>query len=428
MARATGSWVGWDGGAADLPQKVPGMPIRMRSVNLSRPELNGYYHGFSNRTIWPLFHDLIQPARFERSWWRQYVQVNERFAKRTAEALKRLEDPVVWIQDYHLLLVPGLLREISEAPISFFLHIPWPPPELFTRLPWRAEIIQRMLGADVISFHTERYRNNFVRTCGRVLPDLQIQGRKIKLPDGHVTSTSAHPISIDVEDFATTAGGAEVDAELNKLRRQFEGRHVFLGVDRLDYTKGIPERLEAFELFLERRPDLRSKVVLVQIAVPSRSSVREYRELRERVEQSVGRINGRFTEPGHDVPVHYLHRGVSRARLIAFYRLADVMVVTPLKDGMNLVCKEYVACQSATSGTGTLILSEFAGASLELKEALPCNPFDTEGLAQVFEEAHRLPVEERVERLSTMGRYLARHDVHRWVRDQMADVNAARER
>jgi trehalose-6-phosphate synthase len=285
-----------------------------------------------------------------------------------------------------------------------------------------------MLGADVISFHTERYRNNFVRTCGRVLPDLQIQGRKIKLPDGHVTSTSAHPISIDVEDFATTAGGAEVDAELNKLRRQFEGRHVFLGVDRLDYTKGIPERLEAFELFLERRPDLRSKVVLVQIAVPSRSSVREYRELRERVEQSVGRINGRFTEPGHDVPVHYLHRGVSRARLIAFYRLADVMVVTPLKDGMNLVCKEYVACQSATSGTGTLILSEFAGASLELKEALPCNPFDTEGLAQVFEEAHRLPVEERVERLSTMGRYLARHDVHRWVRDQMADVNAARER
>ncbi len=425
MSRAKGAWVGWDGGTEGVPGSAPDLPMKLVPITLGRAQLNGYYHGFSNRTVWPLFHDLIQPASFERTWWRHYVEVNERFAAATQKLLRRMGgDPIVWVQDYHLMLVPEMLRTGSDAPIMFFLHIPFPPPELFSRLPWRADILNGLLGADVVSFHTDRYRKNFVRTCGRVVPDTQVGGRNVTLGNGRMVVTAAHPISIDADDFAGTARSDRVAAELDVLRKQFLGKQVLLGVDRLDYTKGIPERLEAFEQLLERRSDLRGKIALVQIAVPSRGSVREYRDLRATVEQMVGRINGRFTEPGGDVPVHYIHRGVPRERLVAYYCLADVMVITPLKDGMNLVAKEYVVSQGAVRGSGRLVLSEFTGAALELKEAVSCNPFDVDGVARALEDALELPREEGRKRLAAMSRRVARNDVHRWADDSLADLEA----
>ena len=424
MSRAKGAWVGWDGGTEGVPSSAPDLPMKLVPIALERAELNGYYHGFSNRTVWPLFHDLIQPARFDRTWWRHYVEANERFATATVKLLKRMSgDPVVWVQDYHLMLVPKMLREHSDVPIMFFLHIPFPPPELFSRLPWRAELLEGLLGADVVSFHTDRYRKNFARTCGRILSEATVSGRHVSM-NGRNTLTSAHPISIDANDFGGVAKSDRVASELEVLRRQFVGKQVLLGVDRLDYTKGIPERLEAFEQLLERRADLRGKVALVQIAVPSRGSVREYRDLRVAVEQLVGRINGRFTEPGGDVPIHYIHRGVPRERLVAYYGLADVMLVTPLKDGMNLVAKEYVVSQGAVGGSGRLVLSEFTGAALELKEAVACNPFDIDGLSRALEDALDVSPEEGRRRLTAMCRRVTKNDVHRWADDSLADLGS----
>jgi len=429
MSFSQGAWIGSYGGSEEVPRSLPDGDIALRAVRLDRSEVNGYYHGFANRTLWPLFHDLIQEPRFDSSWWARYHEVNCRFAATAEETVRRMTAiPVVWIHDYHLALVPSLLRGRVVAPIVFFLHIPFPPPELFARLPWRGEILRGLLGADVVAFHTERYRKNFVRTCGRLLPEVRVSGSRLVLPDGRVVKTAAHPISVDADDFASLARGGAVTAELARLRHQFGNKKVLLGVDRLDYTKGIPERLMAFERLLERRPELSERVTLVQIAVPSRGSVREYRELRERVELIVGRINGRFTEPGGEVPVHYIHRAVSRERLVAFYVLADVMVVTPLKDGMNLVAKEYVTCQGAVDGTGELLLSEFTGAALELREARQCNPFDVEGLSNDMEAAINGDPESARSAIRTMSRRIARHDVHRWAAAMISALDAPSDR
>ncbi|HVL64058.1 MAG TPA: trehalose-6-phosphate synthase [Actinomycetota bacterium] len=423
MESRPGAWVGWDGGAEDVPAKVPDLSVRLRPVSLSRAEVNAFYHGFSNRSIWPLFHDLVQPATFDRAWWENYRVVNERFAGETARLrLRGAPDALLWVQDYHLMLLPQMLRRRRpDAPIAFFLHIPWPAPELFSRLPWREEILRGLLGADVVSFHTDRYRKNFVRTCGRLL-DCEVSGRTITM-DGHTVSTSACPISIDAKAFERLATSDEVENELARLRKQFSGRRVLAGVDRLDYTKGILERLEALEQLLERRPDLRTKLTFVQIAVPSRGAVREYRELRTQIEQVIGRINGRFTEPGHDVPVYYLHRGVPLPRLIAYYRLADVFLVTPLKDGLNLVSKEYVVSQAAGGDAGALVLSEFTGAALELERAILCNPFDIDGVSNAIERALEMSADERRERLADMAKRVRRNDVFRWLDRQLREVD-----
>jgi trehalose 6-phosphate synthase len=428
MQSRPGSWIGWDGGADDVPTKVPQLAVRLRPVSLSRAEVNGHYYGFSNRSIWPLFHDLVEPARFERAWWEAYRRVNEKFCDTTAKLRHRsgAGPPLLWVQDYHLMLLPALLRERRpDFPVAFFLHIPWPPPELFSRLPWRREILRGILGSDVVSFHTDRYRKNFVRTVGRLLEDCEVRGKNIRLPDGRNVVTAAAPISIDAEQFADLATGPEVGKELEGLKRQFAGRRVLVGVDRLDYTKGILQRLESFEVLLDRRPDLRTRLAFVQIAVPSRGGVREYRDLRVHIEQLIGRINGRFTEPGHDVPVYYLHRGVPQPRLLAYYRLADVFLVTPLKDGLNLVSKEYVVSQAAGDDSGALVLSEFTGASLELNGAVSCNPFDIEGLSYAIEAALEMDVDERRKRLAAMARLVHRNDIFKWVDRQLKEVERA---
>jgi len=425
MAGHEGAWVGWDGGSKGMPSALPGADIRLLPIRLSAAQLRDYYHGFANATLWPLLHDAIEKPRFERAWWQSYRQVNAAFAGRALAALGERPGALAWVHDYHLMLVPQLIREQRpDQPVGFFLHVPWPSPDIFARLPWRQEVLLGLLGADVVSFHTERYRTNFLQACARCLPDtgVQVDGSAIKLPDQRVVSTTSAPISIDAAEFGRVASDPATGREIEALRQQFAGRTVLLGVDRLDYTKGIVERLLAVEMLLERRADLRGRLAFLQVAVPSRDDVREYRNLRAAVERHIGRINGQFTEPGSDVPVHYLYRGLPQGQLAAYYAAAAALLVTPLIDGMNLVAKEYVTVQHARHGSGSLVLSEFTGAAAELPEAVPCNPFDVEGLSQRIEHALRLPAATRRSALATMARHVRRHDVHRWVAAQLAGI------
>lgn len=419
VERRAATWIGWDGGEEGLPRSLPGTSAQLAAISLTAAEAYSYYDGFANQTIWPLFHDNIETPTFDRDWWAAYARVNERFAEPNFGGR---DVGLWWVHDYHLMLLPQLLRAAgTTAPISFFLHIPWPPPELFARLPWRREILHGLLGSDVVSFHTERYRRNFVSTCDRILEGdgVRVSGRSLVVAEAREVRTAANPISIDVDEFVGLANSEAVAVKRRRLEQQFSGRLVLLGVDRLDYTKGIIERLEAVELLLARRPDLRSRVVVVQLAVPSRGHVREYQGLRALVEAITGRINGRFTEPGRDVPVHYLHRGVPRDSLVAYYCHADIMLVTPLRDGMNLVAKEYVVCQSAVDRPGTLVLSEFAGAALELREAMTCNPFDVEGLSRVIERAVETSSTGGRDAVQAMAQRIRRADVHRWARREI---------
>jgi trehalose 6-phosphate synthase len=411
------AWVGWDGGIENLPRRVEGLELDLVPVSLSRREVTEHYHGFSNRTLWPLLHAWLEPPVFDRAWWRTYREVNERFA---SMRLPR-RDALLWVHDYHLMLLPHLLRQRHRgARIGFFLHTPFPSSELWVRLPWRADLIEGLLGADVVAFHTSEYRDHFLRSCWRSRDDVRVEGTTVTTADGRRVRAEVHPISIDAGDFARRTADTGVDRCLRPLERQFGGRRVLLGVDRLDYTKGILERLQALELLLEQRRDLRGRLTLVQIAVPTRGEVREYETLRRQVEELVGRINGRFTEPGFDVPVHYLYRGVPGDRLLAYYRLADVCLVTPLRDGMNLVAKEYVTVQHAAERAGVLVLSEFTGAAAQLDGAVRCNPWDTQGVANAILAALDLDEEDRRARIANMASSVHEHDVFWWVNQELA--------
>jgi trehalose 6-phosphate synthase len=425
MATHPGAWVGWDGGTKGMPETLPDSGVQLLPIALSAAQARDYYRGFANATLWPLLHDAIEKPRFERSWWRAYQEVNRIFAERTLSALDSRPDAMAWVHDYHVMLVPQLIRNRRpEQPVGFFLHVPWPSPDIYARLPWREQILQGLLGADVVSFHTDGYRINFLRSCTRQLADtgVEVRGSSVALPDGRVVATVTAPISIDAGEFAASAADPEVKESIHALEEQFRGRTVLLGVDRLDYTKGIVERLLAVEMLLERSPELRTSLTFLQLAVPSRDDVREYRQLRSAVEQHVGRINGRFTEPGSDVLVHYLYRRLSRQQLAAYYALADGLLVTPLIDGMNLVCKEYVTVQEAHGGSGVLVLSEFTGAAVELSEAVLCNPFDVEGLSYRIERALSLPQDARRKALATMAGHVRTHDVHAWVSSQLEEI------
>ncbi len=420
-----GHWVGWDGGNPDVPDHVDGLAATLHPVALTDAEVGGYYEGFANRTIWPLFHDLVAEPVLDRRWWRMYQDVNHRIAGTVADLPVGSDGraPIVWIHDYHLMTLPAMLRGMRpSSPIGFFLHIPFPPPELMARLPWRRELLDGMLGADHVGFHTERYRDNFIRSVVRMRTDVQVMGTRLVLPDGRAVETAAHPISIDATEFSDLATHPQTEKELAELREQFAGRQVFLGIDRLDYTKGIRHRLQAVAHLLRRNPPLRREIAFVQVAVPSRNDVQEYRDLREEVEGTVGRINGQFTEPGHDVPVHYLYRSIPRPRLAAYYRLAQVCCVTPLKDGMNLVAKEFVVCQDAGGEAGVLLLSDFTGASLEMHDAVSCNPFDVEGMSEVMEQCLRLEEHDRHERIKRMSQRVHEHDVFRWVQSELDGI------
>jgi trehalose 6-phosphate synthase len=409
VKRARGAWVGWTGttGPAVEPFKHDG--IAHLPVAISRTQLQSFYDGFCNGTIWPLYHGAVREPEYHRRWWGPYVTVNKRFAQATAEAAA--EGATVWVHDYHLQLVPAILRELRpDLRIGFFLHIPFPPEELFGRLPWRRQIVEGMLGADVVGFQTQDGAQNFLRLARRH-SDARVEGGQLQL-HGHRVSVDAFPVSIDFDRYDSMAKDPAVIERAVRLKEQVgQGRRIILGVDRLDYTKGIDVRLRAFQEVLSRRREAIRECVFVQLAVPSRGRVAEYRELRRNVEELVGQINGEFGEVG-TAPVQYLHRELPSEELISLYRAADVMAVTPLADGMNLVAKEYVATRF--DGSGVLILSEFAGAARELRTALQANPHDVDGLAEMIELSLSLPEKEIGRRMRKMREVVSGHTVYDW--------------
>jgi alpha,alpha-trehalose-phosphate synthase [UDP-forming] len=409
LQKRGGAWIGWSGdsGRGGRLPSVDG--VAMRSVGLTEKEIDTYYNGFSNRTLWPLYHDAIREPEFNHDWWPAYEAVNEKFARAAAAATGA--NDTVWVHDYHLQLVPEMLRELRpDLKIGFFLHIPFPPEELFSWLPWRERILRGMLGADLVGFQTHSEAQNFSRAARRYT-DADGTDTELRYKDQRVRVNS-FPISIDFDWFEQRASEAEVRTQADLVRRRLGSRRkILLCVDRLDYTKGIDTRLVAFELMLKRRRASVENCVLVQIAAPSREPVFEYAEMRTRIEQLVGRINGEYSEPGR-VAVHYFRRGFTREQLLPYYCAADVMVVTPLRDGMNLVCKEYVATR--TEHTGVLVLSEFAGAARQMRRSLLVNPRDVEGMAATMELALGLPVPEARQRMAILRTMVRRHDVHEW--------------
>ncbi|MGE3109871.1 MAG: trehalose-6-phosphate synthase [Phycisphaerales bacterium] len=401
-------WVGWDGapGRAHRPYDLDGLTLA--SVSMSRAEINGYYHGFCNATLWPLYHDAIQKPTFDRAAWQEYIDVNERFARCVARHATR--HATVWIHDYHLQLVPALLRDARpDLRIGFFLHIPFPPEELFAWLPWRDDILRGLLGCDLVAFQTEAGARNFSRACRRYA-DADGTDREL-IYHNHKVHVRSIPISIDFAAFERLAKTKSVQRRAAEIREQLGGRKVLLGVDRLDYTKGIPNRLLAFEQILRSRRASTAGVVMVQVAVPSREQSPGYAEIRREVEHIVGRINGQFSEPGK-VAVHYFRRSLNRDELVAYFLAADVLLVTPLRDGMNLVAKEYVASRADLNGV--LVLSEFTGAAEEFRRALLVNPRDIDGMADTFLAALRIPARDRRTRMSILRMIVRRHDVFEW--------------
>lgn len=404
-----GTWVGWPGTDLDLPLEEAQAEARgryeIRFVTLSRAEVNGYYHGFANRTLWPLFHCFPTRTHFDGREWQMYERVNARFAEVAAEA--RAGTELIWIHDYHLMRTPLYLRALArEARIAFFAHIPFPPYDLFRLLPWDRDLLRGLLACDLIGFHVPGYARNFLDSAERLLGARVDHEASLIEHGDRVVRVGAFPLGIDFLRYEAYARGAPAAAP----RRE----RVVLGVDRLDYTKGIPERLLAFERLLERHPEHRGKVLLLQIAVPSRSQVTEYRRLKREIDELVGRINGRFATARWS-PIHYLCRSFPPERLAALYRDADVALITPLRDGMNLVAKEFVACQTAQAGV--LVLSRLAGAAESMREALLVNPYNIDETADALHRALTMEEDERRSRMAALRKRERRGTVEVWLRD-----------
>jgi trehalose 6-phosphate synthase len=422
-----GAWVGWPGVPdVDVPAFAD-EGMLLHPVSLTASEVQDYYEGFSNATLWPLYHDVVAPPVFERTWWDSYVKVNQRFADACASIAA--DGATVWVQDYQLQLVPAMLRDQRpDLRIGFFLHIPFPPVELFMQLPWRTEIIRGLLGADLVGFHLPGGAQNFLWLARRLIglePSRAAVGVRTRpglVPFGdRIVRVGAFPISIDATGLDMLSRRRDVVARAKQIRADLGNpKKIMLGVDRLDYTKGIDVRLRALgELLEENRIDP-ADVVMVQLATPSRERVEHYRRMRGSIEGQVGRINGEFARVGHPV-IHYLHQSVDREELVAFFSAADVMVVTPVRDGMNLVCKEYVASRHDLGGA--LVLSEFAGAAAELTSALLVNPHDLDGVKNALLTALTMDPAEGRRRMRALRRQVLTHDVDRWARSFLAALN-----
>ena len=447
MRRLDGAWVGWigvaseetaaerasaakatDAGAEDLAAEQPSAPPPFRDggfdlipVGLTAREIASYYEGFSNATLWPLYHDVIAVPQYHRHWWEAYVRVNRRFA----EAVARItaQGAVVWVQDYQLQLVPQMLRAIRpDLRIGFFLHIPFPPSELFAQLPWRRQVLEGLLGADLVGFQVPGAAANFVRLVERYT-QYEVRDSDVLMPEGRISRAGAFPISIETRELEGLARDPAVQERGRQIRADLGNPPtVLLGVDRLDYTKGIVHRLKAFGELLADGALEPGEAVFVQVATPSRERVEEYRVLRDEIELLVGRLNGEYARIGHPV-VHYLHSSYGRDEMVALFQAADVMVVTPLRDGMNLVAKEYVAARSDLGGA--LVLSEFTGAALELPDAFGVNPHDIDGMKAVLMRAIRSSPAERADRLRAMRAVVETHDVDAWADEFLAALDDA---
>lgn len=378
------TWVGWPGGSISPPHRdsaADALTPYGKPVFIGDSEFHGFYERFSNGLIWPLFHNISGRLKFDRGAWYKYKTANERFA----DAVRSIAEPgdIIWVHDYQLALVPQLLRKSRiDCAIGFFLHIPFPSHETYRTLPARAEMLKGMLGADLIGFHTYEFAQHFRNACLRVL-GLESEQETIALPS-HRAHLGVHPIGVDPAEIEEFSSLPEVRDDYENIKARFRAKKIILGVDRLDYTKGIPEKLLAYEEFLRRNPHWRARTVFIQIASPTRTEVREYKELKREVDELVGRINGRFGTFDH-TPIVYINQTIPRARLSALYRAADVAFITPLRDGMNLVALEYVAARG--DDPGTLVLSEFAGAASCLAGARLVNPHNIGFMADVLAEA-----------------------------------------
>ncbi|OYN90814.1 alpha,alpha-trehalose-phosphate synthase (UDP-forming) [Parenemella sanctibonifatiensis] len=417
MASHDGAWIGWTGAPDEELEPFDEAHMHLVPVPLSQQEINEYYEGFSNSTLWPLYHDAVEAPEFHREWWDAYVQVNQRFADRAAAVADK--HATVWVQDYQLQLVPAMLREQRpDLRIGFFLHIPFPPVELFQQLPWRRQICEGLLGADLVGFQLNGGARNFVRTC-RVRLGLKTHRDQINVED-RIVEARAYPISIDAQGFADLAGTEEVAARAIEIREDLGSPEtLFVGIDRLDYTKGLRQRFQAFgELFSSGQLDPDSTHFL-QVATPSRERVEQYMRLRDDIELLVGRTNGHIGRIGMP-PISYLHASYPRTEMAALYRAADIMVVTPLRDGMNLVAKEFIACRDGNNGA--LVLSEFAGAAAELKQAYMVNPHDINGLKNVILRTMDDDAANRARRMKAMRKQVFEHDINHWADRFLSDL------
>ncbi|MCK4304136.1 MAG: trehalose-6-phosphate synthase [Candidatus Eisenbacteria sp.] len=418
-----GIWIGWPGTvqAEDLhleellAEATRDSGYSLRAVALTEEEQAKYYQGFSNEIIWPLFHDLQSNCNYDPDYWFTYQKVNRRFADVIAE--NSAPHDFIWIHDYHLMAVAKELRVMGiRARCGFFLHIPFPSPDIFLKLPWRFQVLSDLLEFDLLGFQTLRDRRNFVQCIRALAKEVAVvsRGQMTTLHvEGRQVRVGAFPISIDYAEFADHSATQEVADTAWYIHEDLPQRKIILGVDRLDYTKGIPQKLDAFRTALRKFPDLHEKIVLVQVVVPSRFNIPKYLDLKTEIERKVGEINGEFTRSGW-VPIHYIYRNLNRRELLAYYRTAEIALITPLKDGMNLVAKEY--CASNLEHNGVLILSEFAGAVAQLqKGAMVVNPYDVEGVGRVIYQAVCMSAEERRFRMRRLRHSIRKRDVYWWV-------------
>ena len=418
-----GTWIGWPGIAGEIPKKpmsdaTRDAGYRVVAVALSETERNEFYYGYSNEVIWPLFHDLQNFCNFDPAYWQAYKQVNERYA----DAIIRYARPddFIWVHDYHLMYVAQALRDRrtsqSLSGLTFFLHIPFPPYDIFAKLPQQRRLLGALLQFDLLGLQTRRDVRNFLQCVRRVMPEAKVLSRDerhmIRFEDRKIR-VGHFPIGIDFDSFENGANSGAVSQASQQLRASFPHCQLILGSDRLDYSKGIPERLRAFRNALERYPELHGRVILIQIVVPSRVDIPKYHEFKGRIDRLVGDINGRFSTNDW-IPVQYHFRSLNREELLAHYRACDIAFITPLKDGMNLVAKEY--CASRIDEDGVLILSQFAGAAAQLKpDALLVNPYDVEQMADTVLKAFRMSGSERARRMKRMRRVVRKENVFWWV-------------
>lgn len=417
-----GAWVGWHG--ANVSQECLGKLLeqasadagyQLRPIALTEEEQRKFYSGFSNEIIWPLFHDLQSLCNFDPSYWRCYCDVNRKYAEAIVEIAN--DNDFIWVHDYQLMSVGAELRNRGvKSRTAFFLHIPFPPLDIYAKLPWRFQLLHALLEYDLVGFQTLRDRRNFLQCVRALLDGTRAVGKDSVVTIEHRGRTvriGSFPIGIDYNEFVKQASAEEVAQKAKDLRAQLPNRQLILGIDRLDYTKGIPHRLEAFRDALIRHPELRDRVTLVQVVVPSREDIPRYHELKTRIEGLVGEINGQFTQPGGWVPIHYVFRPLEPADLLAYYRAAEIALVTPLKDGMNLVAKEYCAC--SIEEDCVLVLSEFAGAAAQLQSgALLVNPYDIEGVADAIHQAFQMSLSERRARMRRLRRSIRQQEIFWW--------------
>jgi len=416
-----GVWIGWPGAVIDsdvaslLENANKNTGYQLKPVNLSQYEIDKYYHGFANEILWPLFHDLQSRCNFDPEYWQVYQKVNQKFAEVIRNETG--SDDYIWVHDYQLMTVAAeLRRHIPGIKIGFFLHIPFPSLDIFLKLPWRHELLSAMLSYDLLGFQTMRDRRNFVQCVRTLIKDIVVRGKgqiiSVQSRDRHI-KVGHFPISIDYNHFVEKTATREVSDCAWFIHENISERQILLGIDRLDYTKGIVERLRAFEKTLIKYPELRGKASLIQIVVPSRTRIEEYKFLRSEIEEIVGNINGRFTKYGW-VPVHYIFGSLDFYELLAYYKSAEIAVVTPLKDGMNLVAKEYCAC--SLDENGVLILSEFAGASAQLcRGAIMVNPYDVDNVADSIYKAFKMSDDEKKRRMKKMRQGIKKQDIFWWV-------------